>query len=155
MIIKENLPKILGRLHLDIIQNESIVYSWESNNTIVNSGLELLCSLLANIDTTNKKISKFGVGNSDVNTDKDLHYALQGSQQFIGLLTDTSLPSFNQVRFDFEMSYDDGYGIEFKEFGLYSQDEVLFNRVLYTGSPIIKTNYFAIKGYFLLNLGVI
>lgn len=147
MKILENL-NLSGQLFVDVFKEGNLSFSYKSPNTIVNSGKELICKLLVGNDQPNKVINRYGVGNSTIDTSSDM-IDLQGSTLFKGSIYDYTFPAYNQVKINFQVEASQANGLYVKEFGLFSSDGTLFNRVVWDGT-LLKTEHFVLSCYFLI-----
>ncbi len=147
MRLQDNF-NLTGQLFVDVFKEGKLDFSFKSPNTIVNSGKELVCKLLVGNNTSNKIISKYGIGDSVVATTSNM-IDLQGDTHFKGNILNYTFPAYNQVRINFTVGSAEGNGIYIKEFGLFSADGTLFNRVVWDNT-LLKTEYFELSCYFII-----
>lgn len=149
MILKENLKTMTGQLYLEILKNNEIYDIVNINNTVMSAGRTLMSNLLVGNNVTNKKISRVGMG--DGTALNDVNFTdLQGTTLYKKAITDFIFPDYNQVKINFNFGQNEGNSINVKEFGLFSNDGIIFNRVLWDGPTFIKTADFSLQGYFLI-----
>jgi hypothetical protein len=143
--------KITGQFHAEVIDttNNTIVSEINQKNLVVKSGLDLISHLL--VDDATKIISKFKAGDSNSISVK-LMTDLQGAGK-TGLLDIVSYeyPSSSRVKVNFELAKTEGNGITIREFGLFTEDDVMFNRVVWD-TEFAKTSTYKITGYFLITI---
>ena len=150
MMINENITSIKGLFHIELKSSDgSIIDTYTNHNLVVNGGKALLAHSLVGSDIDNKKISKFGVGDSIAVSSGDM-IGLQGTNIFKKVIVGYEFPVYNQAKINFEVGLTEANGIDIKEFGLFSADGTLFNRVTWNKN-VLKSSSFALSGYFLIS----
>lgn len=149
MEIIENISAITGQLHLEIIKNGKLYDTVDLNNTVLSAGRTLMSNLIMGNNVNNKKITRVGMGDSAVLNDINF-VDLQGTTLYKKNITDFIFPAYNQVKVNFNFDQNEGNSINVKEFGLFSSDGIIFNRVTWDGATFVKTSDFSIQGYFLI-----
>lgn len=152
MFLKEGL-KLTGQLHVEVIESEDKppVLCYTSPNLVVNAGITAVTHSMVG-DSSNFKISKFKIGDSDVANTSSM-VDLQGTNQSgIAVISSFEYPAWNQVKITFDIAKDSDFNTyTIKEFGLFTENGVLFNRVVWD-QTLIKTSVFGIRGYFIITI---
>lgn len=131
--IKGTLRVVIRR---DGVPDELLVYE----NRVVNNGRSLVVDLLAtgNADAIISKIG-FGEGTAAVNNgDSSL------TNPFLKGVDGFTSPAFNSVEFSWDLGMAEGNGMTITEYGLFSETETMFARVV--RGTIVKDNTFSLAG---------
>lgn len=156
--------KLFGEVFLTMKDKSgNIVFEAHQKNLIVNNGLFIVASLLAS-DFGNYAMSKFGFGDGTTTPDVNDN-TLQGTNKNIkGIDTvNTSTFGADKARIYWNISYDDDIGgqdmggtnpwpigtpFTIKEFGIFAENNDLFNRIVWVGPDLVMDEGIQLEGYF-------
>jgi hypothetical protein len=128
-----------GAVRFQVYENGERVRDYENHNLIVNGANAAMAHLVAG-DFGEYFISKIACGTSggaaDV-TDTEI------ADAFSKTVGDVTFPEAGQVQFDWHLANDENNGTEINEFGLLTEDDTLFARIVLE-APINKTAQIAV-----------
>lgn len=156
-----------GELFVKLTKQDKVIYEGNQQNLIVNSGFLTVANLLAG-NFSGYTISKIGYG--DGITAPALSDTTLSGDYFrkIGIDTgETAVFGANQARIYWDIDYDtdiggqtfegavggvwtDGDPFTIKEFGLFTDGDNLFNRIVWGGPDLIMDEGIRLEGYFII-----
>ena len=123
-LIDSQLDAPSGRLVLNVFRGSELVEVFDEQNLIVVGSKQTHARLLGG-DTTNRSVTKFGVGTNGTAPAAG-NTALTGS--FVKAIDSVEYPASNQVKFNFSLSSAEANGMAILEFGLLTGGDVLYAR---------------------------
>lgn len=163
IVIPEILRKPLrGELFLTMYKGKKRLFSHNQCNMIVNNGLLVMANLLAS-NFTDFQISQIGFGDGTTDpavTDQDLQGDLKSKKAIDSVKTTTY--GSNKARIYWSIIYNDdisgidlgsgvwpaGDSFTITEFGLYTANNTLFNRIVWNGPDLVMDTDITLEGYF-------
>ncbi len=135
---------LTGIFHLEVKnKNGEVVSSVTEKNVIVNAAKIALAHLISDGAASQKVVKHFAVGTSVTTalaTDTQL-----GNQVFQNDVVSYDFPEDGQVRFNWELGFNDANGYDIAEFGLICSDGTLFaHRV--RSSTVFKSDDLSFSG---------
>lgn len=170
MIIKDNVRSILkGELHIKIFDHDTLIFEGSEGNLIVNNSQTIVAGLIAS-DFTNYTISQVGFGDgttATISSDTDL----QGDytkKKIVDTLSNIVFGA-NIAEVHWNINYDDdirgqtfggaiggvwtdGDPFTIKEFGLFSTNNDMFNRIVWSGPDLVMDQGIRIEGHFAITV---
>lgn len=163
--LTDNIPQkqINGELFVKLInEHDEVIYEGNQKNLVVNNGFLILAGLVAS--DFNYQISQFAFGDgttTPLSSDEDM----QGSnKRKLPINTSrTTIFGANTARVYWEIVFNDDIAgqdmgatnpwnatVSFtvKEFGLFSQNDTLFNRIVWSGPDLELSKGIKLEGYF-------
>lgn len=129
-----------GEVSLQVWSKDGkLLYNEVANNLIVNVGKQSLAKLLGSAES-NKRVAKIGFGTSGAVT-AGANTSIEN--QFIKALDGVTY-SGTSVIFEFALETSENNGVTIREFGLFSNDDTMFSRVV--RSPLTKTPDIRLSG---------
>lgn len=159
-----------GKLTLSLFNKDKLIFSYTQDNTIVNNGYLTAASLLAS-KFTDFQLKYLGFGDGTDNTfSNDLD--LKGANKRKNLSLDfnqTTTSGTNKALLYWAINYDTdiagynfgtgvwvaGTSFTIKEFGLFTSNQTLFNRILWSGPDLVLNTGIKLEGYFTVTLNAI
>lgn len=144
----------VGIFHCKAINRDGVVVQEiTEHNTIVDTHKTILAHAIADQSATPEAfcITKLGVGYSNENGADSTVAALTAQSSpvvpvtYVNLDEATVLPDGTSIKFEWTLGYDDANGLSIGEFGLFSNEGVLFSRKIRT-SKINKENDLQLVG---------
>jgi hypothetical protein len=132
-----------GVLRYTVFQNGVPIEEAEDHNLIVNGGFFQMAHLLGG-DVAGRMIKKiaFGTNGTDPNpVDTGL------TSKFVKDVTSVTYPHEDEVCFNWKLLTTENNGMAILEFGLFTEDEILFSRRVRTSKkPIYKESDISLEG---------
>ena len=169
MIILNELSqlKLSGELFVKLTKYDKVIYEGNQKNLIVNGGFLTVANLLAT-NFTGNTIDTIGFG--DGITAPVLSDTTLSGDYFKKIDIDTASTTVfgtNQARIYWDIDYDtdiggqtfegavggvwpDGDPFTIKEFGLFTDGDNLFNRIVWSGPNLIMDEGIRLEGYFII-----
>ena len=142
MIGSSDNIKVKGNLKLVLTSKDGSKKTIEKSNLIVQGGLQLLLDVLSTA-LSKPILTKVKIGNGDTAPNLS-QTSLQGADQYSTTVEFGDVDDY-KVRGFFVIPYNAFNGKTIKEFGLFTESNVLFSRVLL--GPIDKDETIQISGY--------
>jgi len=169
--LKEKIDnRLKGEVFLKVINSDgSIILEGHQNNLIVDNGLLVTASLLAS-DFTDYAITQFAFGDgttaatsADTNLGGDYFRKIGIDTTLTGVFGNNIARIYWEVIFNNDIAgqtFEGAIGgvwpantaFTIKEFGLYSTNDTLFNRLIWTGADLILNKGVKIEGFFQITI---
>ena len=162
---EEAKANITGELFIKMYRHDELIYEGKDTNLVVNNGLIILAGLLAG-DFTNYEITQVGFGDGTTATDVN-QQNLQGDyHRKKGIDSDkTTVFGANIAKIYWDITYGDDIGgqtfqggvggvwtdgdpFTIKEFGLFANNDDMFNRIVWSGPDLVMDTGIRLEGYF-------
>ena len=140
MNFKEKFGAV-GVLNLKVIENGTVVETFQEKNLIVNGGRAAIAELIG-AATSGKAVNTIGFG-TGATLPELTDTALTG--QFTKPVGFVSYPANETVQFDFTLEVGENNGVTIREFGLFCADGTLFSRKV--RAAIEKTSAIRLEGF--------
>jgi len=171
--IKERSRTILkGELHIKIYDHDKLIFEGSEDNLIVNNSQTIVAGLIiGNFDSYT--ISKIGFGDGTtvpVSSDTDLQGDYTKKKTIDSDKNIIFGANIAEVHWNIDYNNDiggqtfdgaiggiwtDGDPFQIKEFGLFSTDDDLFNRIVWSGPDLIMDQGIRIEGHFAITVNTI
>ncbi len=144
MVNQNDILKAKGEVKILVIDKEGKIISSETQNKVVNLGIEAMLKHINGIYTSLINYFKIGTGsNSTTETDA----ALQTPVNFTTLVATKAFdsvgyPSTKEIKYQLTVDFTEGNGNTLSEIGLFFADNRMFSRFTHQG--INKTSYIKI-----------
>ena len=168
--IKDNAKSILkGELHIKIFQYNKLIFEGSEDNLIVNNSQTIVAGLIAS-EFENYTISQIGFGDGTVpatSGDTDLqgdYIRKKDNDEEKNIVFGANVAQVHwNVDYENDISgkifegavggyWTDGDPFTIKEFGLFSTNNDMFNRIIWTGPDLVMDEGIRIEGYFAITV---
>ena len=143
MVNQNDVLKAKGEVKIFIIDKEGKIINSETQNKVVNLGIEAMLKHINGIYTSLINYFKIGTGsNSTTETDTGLQTAVNFTTGSTKAFDSVGYPSTKEIKYQLTVDFTEGNGNTLSEIGLFFADNRMFSRFTHQG--INKTSYIKI-----------